>query len=47
MNTNCAVCFDTRTLLVSRSFLKTASVPFSDEYHMMKSLAEAHPDFCI
>lgn len=47
MNTNCVVRFDTRTLLVSRSFLKKASVPFSDEYHMMKSLTEAHPDFCI
>ena len=47
MNTNCVVCFDTRTLLVSRSFLKKASVPFSDEYHMMKSLTEAHPDFRI
>ena len=47
MNTNCAVCFDTRTLLVSRSFLKKASVPFSDEYHMMKSLTEAHSDFYI
>ena len=47
MNTNCVVHFDTRTLVVSRSFLKKASVPFSDEYHMMKSLTEAHPDFCI
>ena len=47
MNTNCAVCFATRTLVVSYSFLKKASVPFSDEYHMMKSLTEAHPDFCI
>ena len=47
MNTNCVVHFDTRTLVVSRSFLKKASVPFSNEYHMMKSLTEAHPDFCI
>ena len=47
MNTNCVVCFNTRTLVVSRSFLKKASVPFSNEYHMMKSLTEAHPDFCI
>ena len=41
MNTNCVVHFDTRTLVVSRSFLKKASVPFSNEYHMMKSLTEA------
>ena len=47
MNTKCAVCFNTCTLVVTRSFLKKASVPFSDEYHMMKSLTEAHPDFCI
>ena len=47
MNTNCVVHFDTRTLVVSRSFLKKASVPFSNEYHMMKSLTEAHPNFCI
>ena len=47
MNTNCVVRFDTRTLVVSRSFLKKASVPFSNEYHMMKSLTEAHPDVQI
>ena len=44
---NCSVCFDTRTILVSGSFLKAAAVPFSDEYHMMKALTESHPDFHI
>ena len=30
MNTNCVVCFDTRTLVVSRLFLKWASKCSSD-----------------
>ena len=47
MNTNCVVRFDTRTLVVSRSFLKKASVPFSDEYDIMARLTKQHPDFNI
>ena len=42
MNTNCAVCFDTRTLVVSRNFLKKASVPFSEEYDMLARLTKQH-----
>ena len=45
MNTNCVVCFDTRTLFVSYSFLKKASVPFSEEYDMLARLTKQHPDF--
>ena len=47
MNTNCVVCFDTRTLLVSHSFLKKASVPFSQEYDMLAHLTKQHPDFTV
>ena len=47
MNTNCAVCFDTRTLVVSRRFLKWASVPFSTEYEMLVRLTKQHPDFTV
>ena len=47
MNTNCAVCFDTRTLVVSRYFLKKASVPFSEEYEMLARLTKQHPDFTV
>ena len=47
MNTNCFVCFDTRTLAVSRSFLKRASVPFSQEYDMLAHLTKQHPDFTV
>ena len=47
MNTNCAVCFDTRTLVVSRYFLKKASVPFSDEYDIMARLTKQHPGFTV
>lgn len=47
MNTNCAVHFDTRTLVVSRSFLKKASVPFSEEYEILARLTKQHPDFTV
>ncbi len=47
MNTNCSVCFETRALRVSRSFLKKASIPFSNEYRMLAALTEAHPGFHI
>ena len=47
MNTNCVVCFDTRTLVVSRSFLKQASIPFSKEYDMLAHLTKQHPDFTV
>ena len=47
MNTNCVVCFDTRTLVVSRRFLKWASVPFSTEYEMLARLTKQHPDFTV
>ncbi len=47
MNMNCVVRFDTRTLVVSRSFLKKASVPFSEEYDMLVRLTKQHPDFKI
>ena len=47
MNTNCVVCFDTRTLVVSRYFLKQASVPFSEEYNMLARLTKQHPDFTV
>lgn len=44
---NCSVCFDTRSLIVTRSFLKKASVPFSEEYEMLARLTKMHPDFAI
>ncbi len=44
---NCSVCFDTRTLVVTRSFLKKASVPFSEEYEMLTRLTQLHPTFTI
>ena len=47
MNTNCVVCFDTRTLVVSRLFLKWASIPFSKEYDMLSHLTKQHPDFTV
>ena len=47
MNTNCVVCFDTRTLVVSRLFLKWASIPFSKEYDMLAHLTKQHPDFTV
>ena len=47
MNTNCVVHFDTRTLVVSRSFLKKASVPVSQEYEMLAHLTKLHPDFTV
>ena len=47
MNTNCVVCFDTRTLVVTRYFLKQASVPFSEEYNMLAHLTKQHPDFTV
>ena len=47
MNTNCVVHFDTRTLFVSYSFLKKASVPFSEEYDMLARLTKQHPDFTV
>ena len=47
MNTNCVVRFDTRTLVVTRYFLKRASVPFSQEYDMLAHLTKQHPDFTV
>lgn len=48
MNTrNCSVDFETRTLFISYSFLKKASVPFSEEYEMLTRLTKQHPDFTI
>lgn len=47
MNTNCVVRFDTRTLVVTRYFLKQASVPFSEEYNMLAHLTKQHPDFTV
>ena len=44
---NCVVRFNTRTLVVSRSFLKRASVPFSEEYEMLAHLTKHHPDFTV
>lgn len=44
---NCVVRFDTRTLVVTRLFLKRASVPFSTEYEMLVQLTKQHPDFSI
>lgn len=41
MNTNCVVRFDTRTLVVTRYFLKQASVPFSEEYNMLGVMVPA------
>ena len=47
MNTNCAVCFDIRALIVSRTFLKKASIPFTEEYDMLTRLTKQHPDFTL
>ena len=47
MNMNCVVRFDTRTLVVSRLFLKMASIPFSTEYEMLVRLTKQHPDFTV
>ena len=47
MNMNCVVRFDTRTLVVSRLFLKMASVPFSEEYDMLARLTKQHPGFTV
>lgn len=47
MNPNCTVRFETCSLVVSRSFLKKASVPFSEEYEMLSRLTKQHPDFTI
>lgn len=44
---NCSVSFETRSLIVSRSFLKKASVPFSEEYKMLACLTKQHPDFTL
>ena len=47
MNMNCSVNFETHSLVVSRSFLKKASIPFSKEYEILARLAKQHPDFTI
>lgn len=48
MNTrNCSVDFETHSLVVTRSFLKKASAPFSEEYKMLVRLTKLHPDFTI
>lgn len=44
---NCSVSFENRSLIVSRSFLKKASVPFSEEYEMLVRLTQMHPTFTI
>lgn len=48
MNTRCCVVeFAIRTIIVTKTFLKKASTPFTEEYRMLTKLMEQHPDFRI